>query len=99
MTKVESDIVPVTYKESLQNKEIIWKKQRVPLGPSQLNPSKQTKEIPWVINKVSLQSRANKVKTAMNQRSVLWMNKYGPGLEPHWKDKSARLPALTKYLM
>ena len=46
MPKVESDIVPVTDKESLQNEEIIRKKQRVPLVPSQLHPNKQTKEIP-----------------------------------------------------
>ena len=93
MPKVESDIVPVTDKESLQNEEIIRKKQRVPLGPSQLHPNKQTKEIPQGINKVSLQSRANKVKTATNRRSVLGMNKYGPGLGPHWRDKLARLPS------
>ena len=40
MPKVESGIVPVTDKESLQNEEIIWKKQRVPLVPSQLHPNK-----------------------------------------------------------
>ena len=40
MPKVESDIVHVTDKESLQNEEIIRKKQRVPLGPSQLHPNK-----------------------------------------------------------
>ena len=34
MPKEESDIVPATDNESVQNEEIIQKKQRVPLGPS-----------------------------------------------------------------
>ena len=99
MPKEESDIISATDNKILQKEEIIRKKQRVPLRPSKLHPNKQTKGIPRGINKVFLQSRANTVKPAMNRRSVLGVSKYGPGLGPHWRNKTARLPALTKFLM